>query len=104
MQVFAKYPCNSHKIASKITWLGQGSIFFFLLDERREHKADYVPYLEGAARGKKDGLTGGYVESWQGVRRRGDGPGIGLKSRINLKIGTKNGLRWRAGFDLMEAR
>ena len=81
-----------------------GVYFFFLLDERREHKADYVPSSEGAARGKKDGRAGGYVESWQGVRRRGEGRGFGLKSRINLKIGSKNGLRWRAGFGLMEAR
>ena len=60
--------------------------------------------VKAAARGKKDGRVGGYVESWQGVTRRGEGRGIGLKSRINLKIGTKNGLRGRWGFGLMEAR
>ena len=80
------------------------SILTALPDETREHKADYVPSSEGAARGKKDGRAGGYVESWQGVRRRGEGRGIGLKSRINLKIGSKNGLRGRWGFGLMEAR
>jgi hypothetical protein len=78
--------------------------FFFLLDERRGHKADYVPYWEGVARGKKDGRAGGYVESWQGVRRRSAGWRFGLKSRINPKIRSKNGLRWLAGFGLMEAR
>ena len=60
--------------------------------------------VKGPARGKKDGRAGGYVESWQGVRRRAEGRGIGLKSRINLKIGSKNGLRGLAGFGLMEAR
>ena len=54
--------------------------------------------------GKNDGRVGCYVESWQGVRRRGEGRGFGLKSRINLKIWTQNGLRWLAGFGLMEAR
>jgi hypothetical protein len=78
--------------------------FALLLDERREHKADYVPSSEGAARGKKDGRAAGYVESWQGVRRQAEGPGFGLKSRLNLKIGSKNGLRGLAGFGLMEAR
>ena len=89
---------------SKFTWLGRGVYFFFLLDERREHKADYVPWSEGAARGENSGLTGGYVESWQGVMELGEGRRFGLKSRVNLKIGTKNGLRWRAGFGLMGAR
>ena len=69
-----------------------------------EHKADYVLSSEGAAMGKKDGWTGGYVESWQGVRKRGEGRGFGLMSRINLKIWVKNGLRWRAGFGLMEGQ
>jgi hypothetical protein len=84
--------------------VGTGVYFFFLLDERREHKADYVPSLEGAARAKKDARARPYIESWQGVRRRGEGRRFGLKSRINLKIGSKNGLRWLAGFGLMEAR
>ena len=58
----------------------------------------------GGARGKKDGRAGGYVESWQGVRKRGEGRGIGLKSRINLKIGSKNGLPGRWGLGPVEAR
>ena len=95
---------NMLEIASKITWLGRIVYFALLLDERKEHKADYVPWSKRPARGKKDGRAGGYVESWQGVRRRGEGRGFGLKSRINLKIGTKNGLRGRWGFGLMEAR
>jgi len=81
-----------------------GVYFFFLLDKRREHKADYVPSSEAAARGKKDGRAGGYVESWQGVRRRGEARGFGLKSRINLKIWSKNGVPGRWGFGPMEAR
>ncbi|MGZ3337051.1 MAG: hypothetical protein ACXWOV_18125, partial [Isosphaeraceae bacterium] len=48
---------------------GMESILTSLLDETRGHKADYVPSLEGAARGKKDGRAGSYVESWQGVRK-----------------------------------
>ena len=40
----------------------------------------------------------------KGLGGEGEGRRIGLRSRINLKIGTKNGLRWRAGFGLMEAR
>ena len=40
----------------------------------------------------------------KGLGGEGEGRGSGLKSRVNLKIWTKNGLRWLAGFGLMEAR
>ena len=90
--------------AGRLMHGGMWSILYILLDKTREHKADYVPSSEAAARGKKDGRAGGYVESWQGVRRRGEGRGFGLKSRINLKIRSKNGLRWRWGFGPMKAR
>jgi hypothetical protein len=80
------------------------SILTSLLDETREHKADYVPSYRGGARGKNFAGARRYVASWQWVRRRGEGRGIGLMSRINLKIEAKIGLRWLAGFGLIEAQ
>ena len=88
----------------QIQMVRAGVYFSSVLDERPEHKANYVPSSEGAARGQKDGRAGGYVESSQGVTDRGEGRGIGLTSRINLKIGTKKGVPGRWGFGPVEAR
>src|SRR5208337_5338441 len=78
--------------------------FPILPAEREGHKADYGTYLEGPARGENSARIRRYVESWQGVRRLGEGRTIGLKSRFNPKIMSKSGLCWRVGFSLMEAR
>ena len=59
---------------------GGGSILISLPDETWEHKADYVPLSKGPARGENSGRAGCYVESWQWVRKLGEGTGSGLKS------------------------
>ena len=68
------------RTAGRLMRGGMWSILPRLPAERSGHKADYVLSSEGGARGKKDGWVGGYVESWQGVRKRGEGRGSGLKS------------------------
>ena len=69
-----------------------------------EHKADYVPSREGAARAKDLAAVGRYVEWRQGLRRWGEDWGIGLKYRTIGEIWTKNGARGQGGLGLTEAR
>ena len=96
--------CNLQQDCKQNHMVRAGVYFFFLLDERREHKADYVPCSKTACKGQKSRPGKGLCRVVARGYGRGWGRGIGLKSRINLKIGTKNGLRGRAGFGLMEAR
>ena len=68
------------QIASKITWLGRIVYFLFLLDERREHKADYVPCSETGRKGQESRPGRGLCRVVARGYGAGEGRGSGLKS------------------------